>query len=137
LEFLAVEDCCESDLSRKAHVVLPAATYLEKDGSFTNADRGVQRVRVAVSPPGAARASMALVAEIARRLGYGLPANDPSAAMDEIAAVVPGYNGISFPRLERGAMQWPVTRFGTEQSVYLSVGRGLSPDAVRVVAGKA
>jgi len=134
LEFLVVEDCFESELTEIAHVVLPTAMYLEKDGTFTNVDRTVQRVRYVVAAPGDARSSRTLVAEIAARLGFTLDADNPSAIFDEISAIVPGYGGVSYPRLERGGMQWPVTRFGTEQTVFLSVGNGLAPDAVQIVA---
>jgi predicted molibdopterin-dependent oxidoreductase YjgC len=134
LEFLVVEDCFDSELTKIADVVLPSAMYLEKDGSFTNLDRTVQRVRYAVSSPGDARPSMWFVAEIAGRLGYSLPSDNVSAIMDEISTVVPAYAGVSFPRLERGGMQWPVSNFGAEQTVYLSVGNGLAPDDIRIVA---
>jgi predicted molibdopterin-dependent oxidoreductase YjgC len=134
LEFLVVEDCFESELTEIAHVVLPTAMYLEKDGSFTNVDRTVQRVRYVVAAPGDAQSSRSLVAKIAARLGFALEADNPSAIMDEISTIVPGYGGISYPRLERGGMQWPVKRFGTEQTVFLSIGNGLAPDAVQFVA---
>jgi predicted molibdopterin-dependent oxidoreductase YjgC len=134
LEFLAVEDCFESDLTRIAHVVLPTAMFLEKDGSFTNFDRTVQRVRFAVSPPGDAKPSREHIGAIAERLGYSIPADDPDRILSEIASLTPEYAGISFPRLERGGMQWPVRRFGTEQTVFLSVGNGLVPDEIRFVA---
>ncbi len=134
LEFLVVEDSFNSELTKMAHVVLPTAMYLEKDGSFTNLDRTVQRVRFAVSAPGDAHATVWYVAEIAKRLGYSLEADNASTIMDEISTVVPAYSGVSFPRLERGGMQWPVTSFGAEQTVYLSVGRGLAPDDIRIVA---
>jgi predicted molibdopterin-dependent oxidoreductase YjgC len=134
LEFLIVEDCFDSELTRIADVVLPSAMYLEKDGSFTNLDRTVQRVRYTVSSPGDARPSMWFVAEIAGRLGYSLPSDNVSAVMDEISTVVPTYAGVNFPRLERGGMQWPVSNFGADQTVYLSVGNGLAPDDIRIVA---
>jgi predicted molibdopterin-dependent oxidoreductase YjgC len=134
LEFLAVEDCFDSELTQMAHVVLPTAMYLEKDGSFTNLDRTVQRVRFAVTPPGDARPSSWLIGEIAGRLGYSLTAENIPAVMDEISGVIPEYAGVTFPRLERGGMQWPVTSFGAEQTVYLSAGRGLASDGVRIVA---
>lgn len=134
LEFLVVEDCFESELTDIAHVVLPTAMYLEKDGTFTSVDRTVQRVRYVVAGPGDASSSRRYIAELAGRLGYALDGANPSAILDEIAAVVPGYAGISYPRLERGGMQWPVKRFGTEQTVFLSLGNGLAPDAVQIVA---
>jgi predicted molibdopterin-dependent oxidoreductase YjgC len=134
LQFLVVEDCFHSELTALAHVVLPAAMYLEKDGSFTNLDRTVQRVRLAVTAPGDAHPTTYFIDEIAARLGYTLGAPHASSIMDEIATVVPTYGGVSFPRLERGGMQWPVARFGADQTVYLSIGNGLAPDQVRIVA---
>ncbi|MEX2314565.1 MAG: molybdopterin-dependent oxidoreductase, partial [Thermomicrobiales bacterium] len=134
LDFLVVEDCFNSALTALADVVLPTAMFLEKDGSFTNLDRTVQRVRFSVSPPGDAHGSTWHVGEIAGRLGYSLPSNNVSAIMDEISSVVPVYAGVTFPRLERGGMQWPVTSFGAEQTVYLSVGRGLAPEDIKIVA---
>jgi predicted molibdopterin-dependent oxidoreductase YjgC len=134
LEFLVVEDCFESELTQIADVVLPAAMYLEKDGSFTSLDRTVQRVRYAVSAPGDAHPSTYYAGEIAQRLGYRFGYYNASSIMDEIASVVPGYSGIAFPRLERAGMQWPVAGFGTEGTVHLSVGNGLTPEEVRIIA---
>lgn len=134
LDLLVVEDCFPSALTRIAHVVLPAAMYLEKDGSFTNVDRTVQRVRLAVSAPGDAKPSSWYLANLAERLGYDLAVESSSRIMDEFASVADTYAGVSFPRLERGGMQWPVSGFGADQTVYLSVGNGLAPDDVRIVA---
>ncbi|HEX2280787.1 MAG TPA: molybdopterin-dependent oxidoreductase, partial [Thermomicrobiales bacterium] len=134
LEFLVVEDAFESELTRLAHVVLPAAMYLEKDGTFTNMDRTVQRVRFAVTPPGEASSSLWLVGEIAERLGYSIETGNVSAILDEIGRFVPSYSGISLPRLERGGIQWPVQRFGADPSVFLSVGNGLVAEDIRVIA---
>lgn len=134
LQFLVVEDCFESELTRLANIVLPAAMYLEKDGSFTNMDRTVQRVRFAVAAPGEARSSTWYLAEIAAKLGYGAGPVSAATIMDEISTVIPEYSGVSFPRLERGGMQWPVKRFGTEQTAFLSVGDGLSPTGITIVA---
>ena len=134
LAFLVVEDCFESELTALAHVVLPAAMFLEKDGSFTNVDRTVQRVRLAVSAPGDAHSSTRYLEEIASRLGYTFGYYNASQIMDEISAVVPGYAGVSFPRLERNGMQWPVAGFGTQTTVHLSVGQGLVADDIRIIA---
>jgi predicted molibdopterin-dependent oxidoreductase YjgC len=134
LPFLVVEDCFESELTHIAHVVLPAAMYLEKDGTFTNLDRSVQRVRSAVAAPGDARPSSWYIGEIAGRLGYTLDGRDVPGILDEIATVVPTYAGISLPRLERGPMQWPVKRFGTQQTVFLAPGQGLVAERIRLVA---
>ncbi len=108
LEFLVVEDCFPSALTARAHVVLPAAMFLEKDGTFTSADRTVQRVRLAIDPPGDARPSWWFIQEIARRLGYRLSFSHPSLVFQEVTHLTPLYRGIIFPRLERGPLTWPV-----------------------------
>ena len=134
LEFLVVEDCFESELTRIAHVVLPAAMNLEKDGTFTNLDRTVQRVRLAVSAPGDAHPSTWYLAEIARRLGYTFGYSNAGQVMDEMSAAVDSYGGMSYPRLERGGMQWPVAGFGADSTVYLSVENGLMAEDIRIIA---
>ncbi|MBX6342633.1 MAG: molybdopterin-dependent oxidoreductase, partial [Thermomicrobiaceae bacterium] len=134
LEFLVVEDCFPSELTELAHVVLPGAMFLEKEGSFTNADRTIQRVRYVIAPPGDAQSEWVYVQEIAQRLGYDLDHRHPSFVLEEAARLAPIYAGVSFPRLERGPLQWPVRAFGTQQTVYLRVGDGLAPEDVRFVA---
>ncbi|HET9015832.1 MAG TPA: molybdopterin-dependent oxidoreductase [Thermomicrobiaceae bacterium] len=134
LEFLVVEDVFESPLTELAHVVLPGTMFLEKDGSFTNADRTIQRVRTAIAPPGDAQGGWWYLQEIAQRLGYGLNHPHPSLVLEEVARVAPIYSGVSFPRLERGPLHWPVRPFTAEQSVFLEVGNGLAPDQVHLVA---
>lgn len=107
LEFLVVTDSYESPLTQIAHVVLPMALNLEKDGTFTNFDRTVQRVRAAVPPMGDARDGIEIVSEVAERMGYDLPAVHASRVMAEIAKVVPGYSGVTYARLERGGIVTP------------------------------
>jgi formate dehydrogenase major subunit len=131
LDFLVVEDTFESPLTALAHVVLPAAMNLEKDGSFTSADRTIQRVRFAIDPPGDAQPHSWYIQEIADRMGYHLRFSHPSLILDEIAQLTPAYQGVSFPRLERGSMQWPVRAFGTEDSPYLQLGDSLAEEAVQ------
>jgi predicted molibdopterin-dependent oxidoreductase YjgC len=134
LEFLVVEDTFPSALTDKAHVVLPGSMFLEKDGSFTNADRTIQRVRLALAGPGDVHSSWWYIQEIAKRLGYNLNHRHPTTILEEIARLAPIYQGTSFPRLERGPMQWPTQPFGVGQKAYLSVDSGLVPDSVRFVA---
>ena len=134
LEFLVVEDAFESPLTKLADVVLPTAMYLEKDGTFTNMDRTVQRLRFAVSAPGEARASYWFLGEIADRLGYSIPTGNVAEILDEIGALADDYSGISMPRLERGGIQWPVQNFGATPSVYLSPGNGLAPEQIQLIA---
>ncbi len=134
LEFLVVEDTFPSALSELAHVVLPGSMFLEKDGSFTNADRTIQRVRLTLSASGDAHAGWWYVQEIAQRLGYNLNHRHPATILEEIAKLVPIYQGTSFPRLERGPMQWPTQPFGVGQKAFLSVDAGLAPDSARFLA---
>ncbi len=131
LEFLVVEETFPSELTEMADVVLPGAMFLEKDGSFTNADRTIQRLRITLPPAGDIHPGWWYVQEVARRLGYNLSHRHPTAILDEIAKLVPLYQGISFPRLERGPMQWPTQAFGAGQKAYLSVESGLIPGSAQ------
>jgi formate dehydrogenase major subunit len=107
-EFLVVQDLFLSETAQLADVVLPAATFAEKDGTFTNTERRVQRVRKAIESPGAARTDLWIISEIAQRLGSkGFDFSHPSEVMKEIASLTPSYKGITYERLENGGLQWP------------------------------
>ncbi|TET58115.1 MAG: formate dehydrogenase subunit alpha, partial [Dehalococcoidia bacterium] len=108
LEFLVVQDIFLSETAEFAHVVLPAASFAEKDGTFTNTERRVQRVRKAIKPIGDSRPDWWIVCQVAQRLGAkGFDFNDPSDIMEEIRSLTPSYGGISYQRLENGGLQWP------------------------------
>ena len=120
LDFLVVQDLFMHETAEIADVVLPAASFAEKEGTFTNSERRVQRVRKLVEPPGAARADWEIVqdlaARVAARLGDGSPVRDlggfdhPSAAsiFDEFASLTPTLGGLSHARLDaEGGIQWP------------------------------
>lgn len=108
LEFLVVQDIFPTATTELADVVLPAASYAEKDGTFTSTERRVQRVRKAIEPVGNSRADWEILCEIAARAGYqGMRYDSPGAIMDEIARVTPIYGGISFGRIDRVGLQWP------------------------------
>jgi len=107
LEFLCVQDIFLSETAQLADVVLPAASFAEKDGTFTNTERRVQMVHKACEPPGEARQDWEIICELAARLGYAMPYRAPSGIMAEIASVTPIYAGISFDRLEENGLQWP------------------------------
>ena len=109
LDFLVVQDIFLSETARLADVVLPAASFAEKDGTFTNTERRVQRVRKALPPPGEARADWKILSDLARRMGHAMDYPDPSAIQDEIAALTPSYAGIAYERLEAQGLQWPCT----------------------------
>ena len=107
LEFLCVIDIFMNETAELADVVLPAASLAEKDGTTTNTDRRVQRIRKAVDPPGEARADWQVLAELATRLGYPMIYGHPSEIFDEMRTVTPGYAGISYERIEHQGVQWP------------------------------
>jgi predicted molibdopterin-dependent oxidoreductase YjgC len=109
LDFLVVQDIFLSDTAQLADVVLPGASAAEKNGTFTNNDRHIQRVKAAIAPVGQSRVDDEIVRSIARRLGYTFPHRHAAEVMEEIAQAVPTYRGVSYVRLEQGALQWPVT----------------------------
>jgi len=107
-EFLVVQDIFMTETAERADVVLPAVSFAEKDGTFTNTERRVQRVRRAIDPVGDSRTDSWIISEIAKRLGgEGFDFSTPEEVMAEIGEVVPSYAGIGYDRLERGGLQWP------------------------------
>lgn len=107
-EFLVVQDIFLSDTAEYADVILPSASFAEKDGTFTNTERRVERIRKALSPPGQAKADWQILGELAKRMKYpGMNYNHPSEIMDEIANLTPIYAGISYDRLDPYGLQWP------------------------------
>ncbi len=108
LDFLVVQDVFLTETAKMAHVVLPGVTFAEKDGTFTNTERRVQRVRKAIDAVGDAKADWWITCQIAKRMGkQGFDFDDPSRVMGEIASVTPSYGGISFARLDEKGLQWP------------------------------
>jgi len=109
LEFLVVQDIFLSETARLADVVLPATSFAEKDGTFTNTERRIQLVRKAIEPVGDCQPDWWITSQIARRMGgKGFEYQHPSQIMDEIATVAPSYGGISYQRLDKeGGLQWP------------------------------
>lgn len=107
LEFLAVAEIFPTETTALADVVLPAASFAEKDGTFTSTERRVQRVRRAVPPPGEARPEVEVAAALLRRLGVPAEYASPEEVMAEIASVTPSYGGISYPRLGTAGLSWP------------------------------
>lgn len=108
LEFLVVQDIFLTETAEKADVVLPAAAFAEKDGTFVNTERRVQLVRQAVAAPGEARADWEIIMELAQKLGFDWNYSSAKEIFGEIATVTPSYGGISYERLEQeGGLQWP------------------------------
>lgn len=108
LELLVVQDIFLTETARLADVVLPAASFAEKDGTFTNTERRVQRIRKAIDPPGAAKPDWWITCEIAKRLNIsGFNFNNSVEIMEELTSLIPDYKGISYARLENEGLQWP------------------------------
>lgn len=114
LDFLVVFDAFDSPVAKLANVVLPKATSLEKDGTFTSFDRTVQRVRAAVPPVGEAKSGVEVISLLSQRLGYGMAYRAANDVMSEIARVNPDYAGVTYARLERGGISVPVESFAAE-----------------------
>ncbi|MBU80513.1 MAG: formate dehydrogenase subunit alpha [Chloroflexi bacterium] len=107
-EFVVVQDIFMNDTARLADVVLPAAAFAEVDGTFTNSERRVQRVRKAVEPPGEARADWRILLDLFEYMRMPQGLETPSDVWDEVAALAPILSGISYERLDKeGGIQWP------------------------------
>ena len=123
LEFLVVQDIFLSETARLADVVLPAASFAEKDGTFTNTERRVMRIRKALDPPGRAKADWEILCDLARKLGADWDYGSPSEIFDEIASLTPIYHGISYRRLEGWGIQWPCPSEDHPGTPYLHKGK--------------
>jgi formate dehydrogenase major subunit len=107
MECVVVQDIFLNETAKYAHVFLPGASFLEKDGTFTNAERRISRVRQ-VMPPLSGKADWEVTQAFANALGYPMHYTHPSQIMDEIAALTPSFAGVSFEKIERlGSVQWP------------------------------
>jgi formate dehydrogenase alpha subunit len=109
LDFLVVSELFLSETAEMADVVLPIASFAEKDGTFTATDRRVQRVNKAIEPLGDSRPDWQVLSQIADLLGYPMEYDSPGEIMDEIACLAPIYGGISHRRLEEEDLRWPCT----------------------------
>ena len=117
LEFLVCQDIFETETTRYADVILPASSFLEKHGTFTNAERRIQLVHPAIDPPGEARTDFDILLAVSRALGHEMGYSGPQDAMAEIAALTPEFAGVMYERLGRRGLQWPVTADGTDAPI--------------------
>ena len=107
LEFLVVQDLFMSETAELADVVFPAASFAEKDGTFTNTERRVQLIRKAVEAPGEARSDWEIICDVATAMGYPMSYSGTAEIMEELASLVPSYAGIRHERLGGSGLQWP------------------------------
>lgn len=107
IDLLVVQDPFLTETGKMAHCVLPAATFAEKDGTFTNAERRVQRLRAALGLKGQSLADWKIFSMLAEKMGFPMEYAAPRDIMQEIAQLVPQYSGLSYSALGKRGLQWP------------------------------
>ncbi len=119
LDLLVVQEIFMSETAKMADVVLPGATFLEKSGTFTNAERRVQQVNAAVSPLEGCKTDGQIIVEMMRKLGFEQPDYDSKKVLKEVASVVPFFEGITWKALSANPMglQWPVNKKGEDTQI--------------------
>ncbi len=122
MECVVVQDLFLNETATYAHVFFPGSSFLEKDGTFTNAERRISRVRKAI-PPMAGKADWEITMDLSAALGYPMPYKHPSEIMDEIARLTPTFAGVSFDRIdELGSIQWPCNAKAPEGTPVMHIG---------------
>ncbi|MCB0546211.1 MAG: formate dehydrogenase subunit alpha [Phaeodactylibacter sp.] len=117
LDFFILQELFYSETASHADVILPASSFLEKSGTFTNGERRVQRVNRAIDPLPGTKPDGVIVTEIMNRMGYAQPDYDPAVVLEEVARIVPFFKGIRWERLGKNGLQWPVAEDGTDTQV--------------------
>ena len=122
MQCIVVQDLFLNETAKFAHVFLPGSSFLEKDGTFTNAERRVSRVRKVMAPV-AGYADWEITQELARAMGYPMNYRHPSEIMDEIASLTPTFQGVSFDKIDQlGSIQWPCNDANPEGTPVMHVG---------------
>jgi formate dehydrogenase major subunit len=122
MECVVVQDLFLNETASYAHVFFPGSSFLEKDGTFTNAERRISRVRKAI-PPVAGLEDWQITMALSEALGYPMPYNHPSEIMDEIARLTPTFAGVSFDKIdELGSIQWPCNAKAPEGTPVMHIG---------------
>jgi len=122
LKCLVVQDIFLNETARFAHVFLPGSTFLEKNGTFTNAERRISRVRK-VMPSKSGKEDWEITVDLANALGYPMGYSHPSEIMDEIARLTPTFTGVSYEKIERlGSIQWPCNDAAPDGTPTMHVG---------------
>ncbi len=107
LDFLVVQDLFLTETALLADVFLPASSFAEKDGTFTNSERRVQQVRKAIQPIGQSKPDWQIICELSTKMDYPMNYRNPSEIFDEMAKHTPIYHGMNYERIENGTIQWP------------------------------
>jgi formate dehydrogenase alpha subunit len=119
LDFMVVQDMFLTETAKIAHVVLPACSFAEKDGTFTNTARFIQRVRKAFDPIAESRPDWKIICDLSQKMGYNMSYRHPEDIMDEIVSLTPPYGGISYRRLGKGGLRWPCPQKDHPGTLYL------------------
>ncbi|CAB3287620.1 putative Nitrate reductase [Methanocaldococcus lauensis] len=132
LDFLIVQDIFLTETAQLADVVLPAACWAEKDGTFTNTERRVQKINKAVNPPGEALEDWIIIKKLAEKMGYKelFNYNSPRDVFEEIRKVTPQYAGITYERLGVDGIQWPCPDENHKGTPILYTEKFLTPDGL-------
>jgi formate dehydrogenase alpha subunit len=107
MDFVVVQELFMSETAKLADVILPGASFAEKDGTFSSSERRVQRVRKAIEPIGDSRPDWWIICEISKRMGYAMDYAYPEQIFNEMASLTPTYGGINYERIEHTGLQWP------------------------------
>ena len=119
LEFLVVQEIFLTETAKLADVVLPATCFAEKDGTFTNTERRVQRIRKGVNAPGQARADWQILCDISTGMGYPMHYAHPGEIFAEVASLAPNLGGIGYERIDSVGLQWPCPTKDHDGTVFL------------------
>ena len=123
MECVVVQDLFLNETAKYAHIFLPGSSFLEKDGTFTNAERRINRVRQVMAPL-SGKAEWQVTADFAKALGYEMDYSHPSEIMDEIARLTPSFSGVSYEKLDAlGSVQWPCNEAAPEGTPLMHVDR--------------
>ena len=117
LDLLIVQEIFETETSKMAHVVLPGASFLEKEGTFTNGERRIQKVQKIVEPIGEAKADGQIVVDIMNRMGYKQADYTAKSVLEEVSKIVPFFAGVTWENLGTTGKQWPVAADGTDTQI--------------------
>jgi formate dehydrogenase major subunit len=117
LDLLIVQEIFMTETAKMDHVVLPASSFLEKSGTFTNGERRIQRVQKVVEPIEGTKSDGQIIVEIMNRMGYAQPDYDPKTMLEEISQIVPFFAGVKWDELGDNGKQWPVLTDGTDTEI--------------------
>jgi formate dehydrogenase major subunit len=117
LELLIVQELFMTDTAKMADVVLPASSFLEKEGTFTNAERRIQKVQRVVEPLPGTKPDGEIVVDIMNRMGYPQKSYSAKSMLEEIAGIVPFFKGVKWDELGKNGKQWPVKEDGTDTTI--------------------